>query len=72
MLAADDCVSVLKSGTNLVKVKSSRRHYQRRFSLDDDGQFVQWESQRKSSEESRSECLFWQLQTEVFLLSFCM
>ncbi|XP_062504200.1 inactive phospholipase C-like protein 2 isoform X2 [Corticium candelabrum] len=49
----DDCVQALHSGGNLIKVKSSRRHYHRRFSLNEEATYLSWSSKKKNSQESR-------------------
>jgi len=56
VLSAQDCLSYMQAGSELIKVRSNSRQYHRIFSLNSDMTEVRWQPTSKKPHKARSKC----------------
>ena len=57
-LPAADCLTFMQNGSELMKIRSNSRQYQRFFYLDEDLSSLRWRPSSKKPDKARSECCF--------------
>ena len=55
VVAAQDCLAYMQTGSELIKVRSNSRQYHRIFSLSSDVSEIRWQPTSKKPHKARSE-----------------